>query len=230
MATVDSCRIGGNAENAFTTYSAPLTRSRSPPVAPDPPVINAVSREPFRRSISPDRLSVRSAACRDANPASATFPVQSCTAAAPPLYRMDAAVICSLPKIVPRAAVFCASVIPRSPSLRACIAPSAPMNLPCASNTLIPRLSISVFAAFDGAVRDSSTPRSEVPACSPMTPCLASSARVPTVWSMDMPRELATGPTYLRASDRSVTEPCAFPAPAARRSATCPRSLPWRLN
>ena len=225
-----ACSGAGSSATADTAPSMVWTRPRSAVFAPDPPWISAVSIAPPRRSRSPLRLSVSAAACSAAKPESFTALVHSWTAAAPPWYSTVAAVICSLPKIRPSAALRSSSV--SAPSLFfICSATVAmPTNFPWASYSDSPSASICFFAIAEGLVSDRSIPRNDVPACSPMMPLDANSAMMPVVSSIDTPRDFATGPTNFIACATSSADPCALPAAAANRSATCGRSLPASPN
>ena len=97
-----------------TTLRQALHEGADTSLAPDPVPIRTKSNAPPRRSMSPDRLSVRVAACLAAAPCSDTAAVQSRMPASPCSYRTFAARIASNPKIVASAAFHWAGV--RQPS------------------------------------------------------------------------------------------------------------------
>ena len=94
----------------------------------------------------------------------------------------------------------------------------------------MPSSSMVLVACALGDVRDNSTPRSDVPACSPRMPLLANSASVPVTSSSDTPEAAATGPMNFSALPKSETSPCALFAAAASRSATWLMSSPASPN
>ena len=70
----------------------------------------------------------------------------------------------------------------------------------------------------------------DVPPSLPVIPAFANAVNPPTVSSMLRPVWFAMRPAWFSASPMSLTEPCAFAAPAARRSAMCPTFPPDRPN
>ena len=201
-------------------------KSTSPPERASS--IDSIVFPSFRRS--PVRLLFSSAATLAAYPASVTSLVQWVIPAAPSLYRTVAARTASDPKMMPIDAERCSSVNPLS---AVCSTPAnfdRPMKFPFASYALIPRRSISFCASFDWGVSRCSMLLKEVPASDPTTPAFANAVNPAVVSSIDRPAFAATEPTCFIASVMSRTEPCALPAPAARRSAMWGMSFPDREN
>ena len=97
------CTGAGSALKALTACSANCTMLRRKSLAPEPLLINSVSKDPPSFSRSPFRLSIRASAVSAAYPASLTLSIQFWMPSAPCSYRLDAARIASCPNIFLRA-------------------------------------------------------------------------------------------------------------------------------